>query len=202
MPQPKSTASPRCIAWPNGDTQWFDAVGELHNDSGPAIVYADGTKEWLRHGKHHREDGPAVEGADGTRGWFLNGLPHRLEGPAIELPDATRKWCVNGFLHRLDGPADEHPDGTKEWYREGVRHREDGPAVERADGTNEWWLNGQEFNGEEEHLKALQYLQEKERERKHKALHAEVDAICFQGTDTAVSCLKMPSVKRRGAGPV
>ena len=35
-------------------------------------VWSDGDKFWWLNGKIHREDGPAVEYANGTKEWFLN----------------------------------------------------------------------------------------------------------------------------------
>ena len=34
--------------------------------------------------KLHRADGPAVEWANGTKEWWLNGKRHRADGPAVE----------------------------------------------------------------------------------------------------------------------
>jgi len=42
-------------------------VGNLHREDGPAIEWADGSKEWWINEKLHREDGPAIEWADGTK---------------------------------------------------------------------------------------------------------------------------------------
>src|SRR6056300_228359 len=45
----------------------------LHREDGPAVVSADGDKEWYLNNKLHREDGPAIEYADGDKLWYLNG---------------------------------------------------------------------------------------------------------------------------------
>lgn len=34
---------------------------EFYCETGPAIIYSNGSKRWYRHGKLHRLDGPAVE---------------------------------------------------------------------------------------------------------------------------------------------
>ena len=65
-------------------------------DDGPAIEYADGTKEWYLNGELHREDGPAVEYADGSKYWYLNGKCHSEDGPAIEYASGTKVWYLNG----------------------------------------------------------------------------------------------------------
>ena len=47
-------------------TEWFDESGQPHRLDGPAVEWADGTREWWVEGRRHRLDGPAVEWADGT----------------------------------------------------------------------------------------------------------------------------------------
>jgi len=145
---------------------------KLHREDGPAIEYANGTKEWYKNGKLHREDGPAVECADGTKEWHKNDKRHREDGPAVELADGTKFWYLNGKkvteqevmnsstmtvdnngtkqwrnkrgqLHREDGPAIEYTSGGKSWWLHGKCHREDGPAIENADGDKIWYLNDQ-----------------------------------------------------------
>jgi len=43
--------------------------GKLHREDGPAVVSADGHREWFQHGERHNLDGPVVIGADGIRQW-------------------------------------------------------------------------------------------------------------------------------------
>ena len=78
------------VAWRNGK-------GQFHRENGPAIVAANGTKEWLLNGELHREDGPAVEYAEGSKEWLLNDKLHREDGPAIENPSGTKYWYLNGI---------------------------------------------------------------------------------------------------------
>ena len=47
-------------------------------------------------GQLHREYGPAVERFNGYRGWYQNGQLHRLDGPAIERPDGGCDWFIDG----------------------------------------------------------------------------------------------------------
>jgi|688.fasta_scaffold17838_17 hypothetical protein len=96
-----------------------------HRLDGPAVEYADGSKEWFVNGKLHRTDGPAIEWADGGRAWWLDGKLHRLDGPAIEWADGGRAWWLDGKLHRLDGPAVEYANGSKAWYVDGKRLTEE-----------------------------------------------------------------------------
>lgn len=79
-----------------GIIRYFDSNGKLHRQNGPAIEYADGTRQWYRDGKRHRENGPAVEYADGTCCWYRDGKLHREDGPAYERASCTRAWYLNG----------------------------------------------------------------------------------------------------------
>ena len=121
---------------------YIKANGKLHRDDGPAIEWADGSKEWWKDGKLHRDDGPAVEWADGSKVWYKNGKRHRDDGPAIERADGSKQWWKDGKRHRDDGPAIERADGSKQWWKDGKRHRDDGPAIEWADGSKQWWKDG------------------------------------------------------------
>jgi hypothetical protein len=98
-----------------GSIETTDAIkwylnGKLHREDGPAIEYANGTKEWYLNGKCHREDGPAVEYADGSKYWYLNGKLHRENGPAIEWADGYKGWWLNDVEYT-----------KQEYYRELVR---------------------------------------------------------------------------------
>ena len=44
----------------------------------------------------HREDGPAIEWADGSKEYWLNGMLHREDGPAVELADGSKEYWLNG----------------------------------------------------------------------------------------------------------
>jgi len=44
----------------------------------------------------HREDGPAVEWADGSREWYINHKCHREDGPAYECFSGAKEWWFNG----------------------------------------------------------------------------------------------------------
>ena len=156
----------------DGTVRWFDAVGNLHRDDGPAYTGADGSTLWYQHGKLHRDDGPAVERPDGAREWFRNGRRHRDDGPAMEFADGATGWFRDGQWHRDGGPAYERPglgalwyqhdhlhrdggpaieraDGGTAWFQHGERHRDDGPAVERADGSVVFWVHGRQLTEDE-----------------------------------------------------
>ena len=56
----------------DGSHRWY-LDGLYHNDEGPSIIYAGGTKCWHKNGYRHRLDGPAVEHYDGWYEWWVNG---------------------------------------------------------------------------------------------------------------------------------
>jgi hypothetical protein len=133
----------------NGIRIWRNPVGQLHRTDGPAIEWANGSKEWYVNGKIHRDDGPTRELANGHKEWWANGQLHRTDGPAIEGYDGDKEWYVDGKLHRIDGPAIEESDGSKEWYVDGKLHRTEGPAVETAYGDKLWYLRNKEVSKSE-----------------------------------------------------
>ena len=91
-----------------------------------------GHKRWKnRDGNHHRTDGPAVIYANGGKDWCLNGKLHRTDGPAVERPNGRKEWYLNGKRHRVDGPAKEYTDGTKQWWLNNKKYTEQEHA-ERA----------------------------------------------------------------------
>ena len=51
----------------DGTVRYRNSDGQLHREDGPAVEYADGTREWWLNDERHREDGPAVEYPNGTR---------------------------------------------------------------------------------------------------------------------------------------
>ena len=54
-----------------GGGAWY-IHGKLHREDGPATDGPLG-KSWYRKGRKHREDGPAVEWADGRKEWCRHG---------------------------------------------------------------------------------------------------------------------------------
>ena len=81
-----------------GTRGYYNSAGELHRDDGPAVVFADETKQWYQNDKLHRTDGPAIEYANGTKQWYQDGLLHRIDGPAVEWADGNEFWYINGWL--------------------------------------------------------------------------------------------------------
>ena len=39
---------------------YYNKDGKPHREDGPAIIDADGRKEWYQNGEYHREDGPCL----------------------------------------------------------------------------------------------------------------------------------------------
>ena len=80
-----------------GTTCWYkDAKHSIrHRDGGPAIEYANGSKEWWQNDQYHRTDGPAIEYADGSKEWWQNDQCHRTDGPAVIYPDGSQWWYLN-----------------------------------------------------------------------------------------------------------
>ena len=106
--------------------------------------------EYTLFGKYHREnDQPAIIRADGTKEWWYNGNCHREnDQPAIIYADGTKEWWHNGNRHREnDQPSVIYAKGSKSWWHNGNRHREnDQPAVINENGTKEWWKDGIKYN--------------------------------------------------------
>ena len=81
-----------------GTRRYYNSVGQLHRDGGPAAVFADNTKQWYQRGVLDRTDGPAIEYVDGTKVWYRNGLLHRPDGPAVEWADGNKFWYISGRM--------------------------------------------------------------------------------------------------------
>ena len=49
---------------------YFYKNGQKHRDDGPAVISADGGKEWYQNGYRHREDGPSFEKGENHKEWW------------------------------------------------------------------------------------------------------------------------------------
>ena len=94
-----------------GSRRYFNALGQLHCEDGPAVVCSSGTREWYQNGQLHREDGPAYIHKSGLREWYRHGVRHRDDGPAIEFSDGSSVWVVNGNMLIHNG-SDVLEDGA------------------------------------------------------------------------------------------
>ena len=66
-----------------GTVRYFNALGKLHREYGPAVIYSDGSRAWCQNGLLHRMDGPAIEFPDGRCAWYIDGK---------ELAQAEWEW--------------------------------------------------------------------------------------------------------------
>lgn len=94
---------------------WVDENGLEHNPDGPALVTADGTMQWFRHGFLHREDGPAATYRDGSAYYFKNGRLHRDGGgPAVQSSNGDLLWYRRGEfirgVNKYGQPVNEYFD--------------------------------------------------------------------------------------------
>lgn len=96
---------------------WYSALGMVHREDGPALVYKSGREEWWKNNQLHREDGPAISDTN-YKAWAIRGHVHRIGGPAIERKE-SREYYIRGKLHRIGGPAieTEHPDNCQYYLR-------------------------------------------------------------------------------------
>ena len=85
-----------CRVDSNGSVRYYNSLGKIHREYGPALKYVDGAQVWYQNGKLHRLDGPAFARPDGYCAWWQNGQLHRLDGPAVEHPDGRHEWHING----------------------------------------------------------------------------------------------------------
>ena len=87
------------------------------------VISPAGVIYWKVNGRCHRDDGPAIEWANGSKEWYKDGKLHRVGAPARELTDYKKEWYIDGLKHREDGPAIERPNAScfKDlWYLDGA----------------------------------------------------------------------------------
>lgn len=80
----------------HGTRRYYNADGQLHRETGPAAILADGSKFWYQNGLRHRTDGPAIIWANGASEWYQNNKRHRIDGAAIIFDDRVKQWFING----------------------------------------------------------------------------------------------------------
>ena len=82
---------------PNGLLVWRLPDGRWHRDSGPAVIWDNGTVEYRQFGAIHRDDGPAVTSPDGFEAWYSEGKKHRQNGPAVTYADGRTEHWLYGY---------------------------------------------------------------------------------------------------------
>jgi hypothetical protein len=75
----------------------FKTNNELHGY--PAIIRANGVKEYYTNGRRDRKGGPAIDNPNGHKEWYYLGNLHREDGPAVILEDGTETWYYHGHIH-------------------------------------------------------------------------------------------------------
>ena len=77
--------APFCLDRPDelGTTVFFyDKNGRFHREKGPAVLHANGSREYYRHGQLHNENGPARRMSDGRTEFWIAGVQ-------VDPPQAT-----------------------------------------------------------------------------------------------------------------
>jgi hypothetical protein len=83
-----------------GTKKWKNKIGRLHRLDGPAVEFANGTKEWHQNGQFHRSSGPAYVRANGHKEWHFRGMLHREDGPAIIFSSGRKGWWIRGAKYK------------------------------------------------------------------------------------------------------
>ena len=56
-------------------TLYWHKDGRSHRDYGPAIIYLNGRKEWLKDGFYYeREDGPSIISSTGNKEYYIDNI--------------------------------------------------------------------------------------------------------------------------------
>lgn len=76
-----------------GNQRWYlKDTAKLHNPDGPAVVRADGTKEWWINDERHRVGAPAIEYASGSFACYERPVVVYVSGG--RAPQTTRRSCA------------------------------------------------------------------------------------------------------------
>jgi hypothetical protein len=114
--------------WVHGKRLRWDPRSPTEILCDPTNYNVAGTRIWhsLDSKKHRDDDNPAVIHADGTKEWWFNGQRYRGNGlPTIETGDGQKLWHNrSGKLHRRGLPAVIGPNGSPEWWFNGLRQSE------------------------------------------------------------------------------
>ena len=57
----------------DGTVIYRNTEGDLHNPDGPAVIWANGYKEYRINGERHNPNGPAIVCANGDKFYYING---------------------------------------------------------------------------------------------------------------------------------
>lgn len=102
-------------------TVWLiPGTNKKHRIHGPAVTYIRRdenrifAEEWWIDGKRHREGAPAVITANGTKEYYQRGKLHRMDGPA------KISGNINSVVHYIRGKSirsDEFPEHVRRYER-------------------------------------------------------------------------------------
>ena len=124
-----------------GTIRYYNHLGQLHREYGPAYISTDGMHQWYRNGKRHRTDGPAYV-SDLLEKWFQDGKLNGNHGPAV-THRRHKQWYPGSDM---EGPG-VYSTYIEHWYVDGYLHREDGPAViNHAKRIKKWYMNGDQLS--------------------------------------------------------
>src|ERR1017187_8068746 len=160
---------------------WFNAGNLLHNEEGPAVVYANSDVEYRQNGKLHRVGGPAVIFIDGHQEWYQYDMLHNEEGPAVVYKQGAT------ITHVVKPGETGYVGGVKvDW------------------AAPEYWLEGFEYDKEEweEELKRRQGLglllsSDKKAVKQYECM--ECDAVYYEPTPMCAECMKAGEVEGNAA---
>lgn len=80
------------------------------------VIDSDGNKRYFNFiGQLHRENGPAYISIYGYMSWSQNDRLHSFTDPAIWRVNGERRWCTHGVYLRDGGPRLDCPNGHKRW---------------------------------------------------------------------------------------
>ena len=131
--------------------------GKAHNESGPAVIWKDGSKIWCMNDLEHREDGPAYEYSNGLKYWNYKGKHYgqnddftieTWKEKVKELKRKEEKENMIEFKTYKDIPRDFTGicKVTNTNYichmKDRGYHNENGPAVIEENGNQGWYYMG------------------------------------------------------------
>lgn len=99
---------------------WFED-GKLHRSDGPAITYADGTKEWWIRGRRHRQGAASVVVAKGARWNNWQPVGHMSSRKRMPLTGPAELYYSHGQLHNVSGPALRAQGRRDQYWLEGEK---------------------------------------------------------------------------------
>jgi hypothetical protein len=145
----------------NKISNFYFQYNMLHRDDDlPAIIRANGDKEWYIEDNRERvdDDLPTVIRANGDKEWYKDNMMCR-----IIKENGDQIWYVDGKIGRdnikkrfdsdISQPAIIRANGDREWYNNGELGNymnscvlydeiENYPSIIRANGDKEWYYNG------------------------------------------------------------